>query len=959
MKWRKGAAVIAFFLAWGASGAIVRGDSARPAATRGRLTHVLPSGRIVSPVGTVAGSPNFVTGVAEFGDGVAVLNNGATRTQMVTVYSGKTLRRVAHFIAYKKSGKTPAPGLPSAVLDRQSFFQGLAAGPDNRLYVAGGVSDNVAALALQGGNPRVLRSYPLHWQPFPRNQYPYRYQGRHDGKTRHFYPDAVAVGPRGRHLYVTGMLSNSLARIDLATGRTQYRNIGPYPFALTFADSGRRLVVSLWGGNAVAVVHPATMRLLGTVRVGPPTGPGNMRAGVHPTALAAVPGGPDVLVALANIDRIARVDTRSLKTVGYLDDSPYPGAPPGSYPDGLAVGRWARLPGGLAHPHGQLYNPDGPAAAKGSGASAWQSRPRRHAADTAAGMIFVANAGNNDVAVFDPASGKLLGLIPTGWYPTALTVAHNALYIASAKGLGSGPNIEHQWVGDMMHGLIQKVNLADIPAHLSAWTKEALQNDGFSPAQRTARQDKDGRATAFLRDHIRYVVFILRENKTFDEDFGDYRRAGDWADPHLGLYGERELPNLYHMADRYTLFANFMADGEVTAQGHQWTTAASDSDFVQRTWPEYYSGRGLVANPGWTQSLVPGKATGTGGLPLGIDNPYAIYQNLSALGAWSNPWISYPQRLFLFDDLLEHHVSFEDFGEFVSRSQAGEISSAMKKHLATSFPGWDRMILDTRRANLAIRWLKAHPRSRFPHFLYIWLPDDHTAGRSPCYYTPDYYVADNDLATARFIHYLSTTPEWKQMVVFLTEDDAQSGADHIDAHRTFALAIGPWVKKGHLETQLFSQVNILKTTEAILGLPPLSQWDQNARVFSGIWTEHPDFSPLRVLPGRVGAAFNAGECSDYTLLRREAGAAGHSLTPRWMRWYKKHRTSHGAGLPAPASEESYSPTALLKVEGPEQMKQEWIAARGIRPYEREMAYLKAYAQKRHAPLAAFLGTDRD
>ncbi len=935
MKWRKGAVVIAFFLAWGPSGAMVLGDSARPAKTRGRLTHVLPSGRIVSPVGMVTGCPNFVTGVAPIGESVAVLNNGATRTRMVTVYSGKTLRRVAHFIAYKKSGKTPAPGLPSAVLGRQSFFQGLAAGPNNRLYVAGGVSDNVAALALQDGHPRVLRRYPLHWHPFPRDQYPYRYQGRHDGKTRHFYPDAVAVGPGGRHLYVTGMLSNSLARIDLATGRTQYRNIGPYPFALTFADGGRRLAVSLWGGNAVAVVDPATMRLLGTVRVGPPTGPGNTRAGVHPTALAAISGTSDVLVALANIDRIARVDTRALKTLGYLDDSPYPGAPPGSYPDGLAVGRWDSLPGGLTHPHGQLSKPDGPTA------------------------VFVANAGNNDVAVFDLATGKALGLIPTGWYPTALTVAHHALYIASAKGLGSGPNIEHQWVGDMMHGLIQKVDLTDIPAHLSAWTKEALENDGFSTAQRAARQEKDGRTTAFLRDHIHYVVFILRENKTFDEDLGDYRRAGDWADPHLDLYGEKELPNLYHMADRYTLFVNFMADGEVTAQGHQWTTAASDSDFVQRTWPEYYSGRGLVANPGWTQSLIPGRATGTGGLPLGIDNPYAIYQNLSALGAWSNPWISYPQRLFLFDDLLEHHVSFEDFGEFVSRSQTGDISPAMERHLATSFPGWDRMILDTRRANLAIRWLKAHPGSRFPHFLYIWLPDDHTAGRSPCYYTPNYYVADNDLATARFIHYLSTTPEWKQMVVFLTEDDAQSGADHIDAHRTFALAIGPWVKKGHLETQPYSQVNLLKTTEAVLGLPPLSQWDQNARVLSGIWTEQPDFSPLRVLPRRVDAAFNAGECSDYTLLRREAGATGHRLTPRWMRWYKKHRSSHGAGLPAPANDAAYSPTALLKVEGPEQMKQEWIAARGVEAYDREMAYLKAYAQKHHAPLAAFLGTDGD
>ncbi len=882
------------------------------AADRGMVTHVLPTGRIVSPVGMVNGSPNFVTQVVPFGKDVAVLNDGATRTQAVTLYAGKTLQRVAHFVAYRKNGDKAATGLPNATLGHQSFFQGLAVGPDQHLYAAGGFSGNVVALALKDGKPQVLRRYPLRWQPFPHTQYPYRYQGHHLGKTRLFYPDAVVAGPRGQHLYVTGMLANSLARIDLATGKTDYLNIGPYPSALAFADGGRRLVASLWGGNAVAVVDPRTMHLLGTVRVGPPTGPGNTQAGVHPAALAAVAGSPDVLVALANVDRIARVDTRTLKNLGYLVDSPYPGAPPGSYPDGLAV---------------------------------------------AGGRLFVANAGNNDVAVFDLASGKPMGLIPTGWYPAALAVAHNALYIVAAKGLGSGPNVEHQWVGNMMDGLVQKVDLAGIATYLPSWTQKALQNNGFTPTQRAARHAADARSEAFLHRHIHYVVFILRENKTFDEDFGDYPRAGAWADPHLDLYGAKELPNLYHLADRYTLFVNFMADGEVTAQGHQWTTAASDSDFVQRTWPEYYSDRGLVANPGWTQSLIPGGATGTGGIPLGVDNPYAIYKNLSALGQWSNPWISYPQRLFIFNDLLEHHVSFEDFGEFVSRAEAGDISLAMKQHLATGFPGWDRMVLDSYRAKMAIQWLRAHPGRQFPHFIYIWLPDDHTAGRSPCYYTPDYYVANNDLATAQFIHYLSTTPEWKHMVVFLTEDDAQSGADHINAHRTFALAMGPWVKKGYLEASPYSQVNILKTTEAIFRLPPLSQWDQNAWVFSGIWTGHPDFSPLRVLPGQVRLTFNAGKCANYTLLRREAGESGHYLNPDWMHWYNHHQVSHGAGLPAPVRKAAYTPTTLLKVPGPEQMKQEWIAARGVGSYRREMAYLKTYANEHHAPLAAYQAGD--
>jgi hypothetical protein len=391
-----------------------------------------------------------------------------------------------------------------------------------------------------------------------------------------------------------------------------------------------------------------------------------------------------------------------------------------------------------------------------------------------------------------------------------------------------------------------------------------------------------------------------------------------------------------------------MADGEVTAQGHQWTTAASDSDFVQRTWPEYYSGRGFVANPGWTQSLVPGGASGTGGLSLGADNPYAIYENLSVLGKWSNPWVSYPARLFLFNDLLHHHVSFEDFGEFVSRARSGALSPAMKAHLATSFPGWDRMLLDTTRTRLAIHWLKAHPGRAFPHFIYIWLPDDHTAGRAPCYYSPNYYVANNDLATAQFIHYLSTTPQWRHMVVFLTEDDAQSGADHINAHRTFALALGPWVKKGLLDTHRYSQVNILKTTEAILHLPPLSQWDQNAAVFSGIWTYHPDFAKTQVSPIRVPVRFNAGVCTHYTLLRREAGASGHILSPQW---YKAHIDTHDPH--PPTARNTYTPTTLLKVPGPVQMRQEWLAAKGRLAYYAAMRTLARLRRAHGAPLAAY------
>lgn len=914
------------------------------AQNKANYTAILPTGRSATPVGTINGTPNFPTMVAAYGDDVAVLANGATPFQTITFYDGKTLQRIDRLAAFSKVAPAQAmafatPGgsgiainpqhagaagvvyvpeedaslktaqakaslaaesnpkvISTSVLSHSDFFQGLAAGPDGTFYATGGNSDQAVALRNIQGKITVIHQYSLQWQAFPKDQYPYQYQGNHQKKYL-FYPDSVVVGPENKHLYVTGMLANSLARINIATGKTEYVNVGAYPFAVTLADSGQHLVVSDWAGNGVVVLNRQSMQVLGEIPTGPAVGSSTVAAGVHPTAMVAVPNSPNVFVADANIDKVVEVDTKNLRPLQVIDDSPYPDAPPGSYPDGLAV---------------------------------------------ADGRLYVANAGNNDVAVYDIHTGKRLGLIPTAWYPTSLSIANDALYISCAKGLGSGPNLQSQWIGNMMHGVIQKVALKDIPAHLAEWTKTALHNDGFTLEQRNVRNKENVETTAYLRKHIHYVVFILRENKTFDEDLGDYKPAGKWADPHFDLYNQKELPNLYNLAGHYALLANFMADGEVTAQGHQWTDGASDSDVVQRLWPEYYSNRGLLwnAGPGGTSSLKPKAA--------GAHNPYVIYQ---PLGDHTNPWISYPEKLYLFNDLLQHHVSFEDFGENVTRRRDGVIRAGLLQHMDVRYPYWNRMILDTDREKLAEQWLKSHPGAKFPHFIYIWLPDDHTAGLSPCYYTPDYYVANNDYATAKFIHYLSTTPQWKHMAIFLSEDDAQSGADHINGHRTLALVISPWVRKGMLNTQLDSQVNIVKTIEATLDLPPMSQWDANASVIGDIWTDHPDFAPTpAVLPIQVPVSFNAGKCSNRTLLRREAGATGHILTAKWL---KAHTDPHGQHLAPVSTESAYTPTSLLKVSGPEQLKQEWIASKGVKSYEHFMAYLHHYAQVHGTTIASY------
>ena len=861
---------------------------------------VLPSGRTLTPVGALAPTANFPVRVLPLGGTLAVLETGASHEQHVELFEpGPRPQRIARFDASERmrtasAGATVAQGRRGDAagqgarrLQHQSLFQGMAASPDGRmLFVAGGDSDDLLALRRDGDRLLPQRRYPLHWQDFPSTEYPYQYAGNWQ-QARHFYPDGVALDPAGRYAYVTGMLSNSLARVDLASGRVRYLHVGSYPYGVVLADRGRRLVVSNWGGNGVTVVDPAAWKVLGHIATGPALGPRSAAAGVHPTAMVAEPDSARVWVADTNVDRIVAVDTRSLRAVRVLDDSPYKAAAPGAMPDALAI---------------------------------------------AGSRLFVANAGDNDVAVYQLPGGRRVALIPTGWAPGDLAVHHGMLDIVSTKGLGSGPNLQRQWVGSFMHGLLQQVPLRDIDAHAAQWTRQALADAGMAPAQRARLRQANRLATRWLRAHIHHVVFILRENKTFDEELGRYAPAGSRADPALALYGPRELPNLFALARGGALFTDFYADGEVTSQGHQWTTAGADSDFIERTWPLYYSNRGYIANSGWTQSLAPDARD--------AHDPFAIYTDLSQLAHWSNPWVGYPSRRFLFDQLLAHGVSFEDFGEFASRDRSGSIAPAMRAHLAVDYPAWDREVFDTDRARLFEHWLQGHA---LPTVTYLWLPDDHTAGSAACMPSPDTYVADNDQATARVIRALSRSPQWSSTLVLLTEDDAQSGADHVDAHRTFALAYGPWVAPGRLVGAHLSQVDLLRTIEAVAGVPPMSQWDQGASVLDGIWRQRADPAPFAVRPLQLRATRNPGTCKPGSPFR------GLPVT---------HADAHLAQL-APRGDQRFGTTTLLKVDGPEQMRQIWLASRGPQAYARMLAHVHQLSRSEHRPLASLMAASDD
>lgn len=888
-------------------------------------THKLPTGRLISPVGLLSATESFPTNVEIYKDYAIVLTNPSKKIQKIKLYDRKSLKPVAVLEAfegqpdlpylgpvvqyseqpniYKKNyatsliyadsiARVPDSKVPTTVIRSQSFFQGLAVSKNGTIYAAGGVTGNILAVKYIKGRLKAVRSYRLKWQRFPKNQYPYEYQGHQNIKPYLFYPDYVVLSNNQKYIYATGLLSNSIAKINLKTGAVKYANAGPYPFAASFADNGKRLIVSDWGGDEVRVFNPS-LKYLGKVSFDKNPMPSS---GMHPTAIASVPDSSLSLIAASNNDRIFVVDTANLKIVKIIHISPYKHPPYGSYPDGITVS-------------GKYF--------------------------------FVANAGNNDVEVFNLPNYKSAGLIPTAWYPTSLTSTGKSIFITDAKGLGAGPNLEYQWIGSFMRGAVQKVKINYFLKNKNYLTRLSLKDDGFTHKQKDARKEKEEAGIKFLRKHIKHIVFILRENKTFDEDFGDYRRAGKWAAPHLDLYNRKELPNLYKLANKYALFVNFYADGEVTAQGHEWTTGASDSDYVQRVWPENYSGRGLMYPQGRTL-LMPAKPDKEDTFlnPSYIGNRLMKKLNVHL----TNIWISYPYKLYLFNDMLAHHITFADFGEFVAHTRINGINRQMETHVVSEYPGWNRDILDTTRAKLFINWAKKRLKeNKFPDFTYIWLPDDHTAGLAPCYYTPQYYVANNDQATGKILSFLSRSKIWKNTLVFLTEDDAQSGADHISAHRTLALMMGPYIKKDVLVKRRYSQISIVKTIEAVFNLPPMSQWDANAKVIINGYTKKPDYKPYKYAKLTVKKRLNPGICSNIQKLRLKLGAKPPKKIKNVTNIKRKNL---------------YTPTALLKVSGFQQFKQEWIGVKGIKSYRKVLSYIKTLAEKRKAPVGHFIGLGR-
>ena len=665
-------------------------------------------------------------------------------------------------------------------LPQAAAFVGLAfSGLGTSLYASGGNTDVVYRYRWSDDSARLADSIIL----APRQPHA---DGTH-------YPAGLALSPDGRTLYVAENLADSLAVIDLSAGAVVQRlATGRYPYGVAVAPDGSVFVTN-WGASSVSVFGPATGGRLNAGTFAP--------AGRHPSALILNRTGTRAFVASGSTDRVTVLDTRTHATVATLVDPPPSGPDEGTTPNALAL------------------SDDGT-------------------------RLFAAEADANAVAAFDlrPATAdvpqatgddRLAGRIPVGWYPTALAVVHDTLLVANGKGAGTGPNpdgpqpsgarVRHGGDPDTSYTLGQiRGSLSILPAprsglDLGALTARVVRANGWDSTHSAGR----------TYPPFTHVIYILKENRTYDQVLGDLPTAD--GDTSLVLFGRSVTPNHHALAERFGIFDRFFVNAEVSADGHNWSMAAYATDYTQKTTPANYDGGGRTYDyEGENRNQIPEEDAAE------------------------------PAQGYLWDLARRAGISFANFGEFsieVTDSSGGKHYRGTKPFLAAHtdprYAAFDMAIPDQRRMDV---WLDAlHgwvSQGSMPALQIIHLPRDHTAGASAGMQTPRAMVADNDLALGRLVEGLSRSPFWKNTVVFVMEDDAQNGPDHVDSHRSPLLVISAYGRGGVFH-RFTNTTDALRTMEEILKLDALSQFDNYGHPLRDIWRDAPDTTPYVALTPTV------------------------------------------------------------------------------------------------------------
>jgi len=615
----------------------------------------------------------------------------------------------------------------------------------------------------------------------------------------------LAHHPTKDVLFAASRTANQVVVFDTATRRLVGRiPTEQNPYDVAVSPNGKTLYCSNWGSDTVTVIDTETLQVISTIDVGD-----------NPNDIALT-GDGCLFVCCSNENTVAVVDTSEGRAVETIVTSLYPRAPEGSTPNALAF-------------------------------------------DPSETTLYVANADNNNVCVVDvaePGESTVLGFLPAGWYPSAVAVEPKGkkLYIGNGKGVASyasplGPNAPRKLATDPSHSVksLMKgtVNIVDIPRYrqeLRALTKQAYKNCPYNDDMLAAARPPTTGPSIVPRkvgqgSPIKHVIYIIKENRTYDQVFGDLPQGN--GDSGLTLFGRKITPNHHAIAEQFVLFDNLYCDAEVSWDGHQWSNAAYATDFTEKYWPATYAGRS--------------------------DAPISM--------------ATIPHSGYIWDQCFRKGLTYRSYGEFAERAKEGKphwtqrpanslgspmgeggvmepivpVIGALHGHIAPRYLCWDAR--DYENAEEFIREFDEYeknyesrdPAKRLPNFIVMALPEDHTHGTRPGSPTPRACVASNDYGLGMIVDRVSHSKYWPEVAIFAIEDDAQDGPDHVDARRTVGLVASPYCRRGIVDSTLYTTSSMLRTIELLLGLQPMSQYDAAATPMYAAFSDTPDLASYTLI----------------------------------------------------------------------------------------------------------------
>ena len=599
-------------------------------------------------------------------------------------------------------------------------------------------------------------------------------------------PTGIEVDDAGKRLYAVTKENNSLYIFDLRTNKLVNKvNLGSEAYDCLLSPDKTKLYISLWGADKLAIYDIKAQKITSEILTEN-----------HPNEIIQNRTGKYLFVANASDNSVSVIDAKARKVIEVISTALYPTRLSGSTTNGLALSEDEKT-------------------------------------------LYVANADNNCLAVFNvsnPGKSSSKGFIPTGWYPTNVRVAGKKIFVSNGKGftsmanpdgpqpfkktddsgvhIGISAQKEVQYIGGLFKGTL---SIIDQPTdtQLQSFSKQVYANTPYNKQTEVMSKGLANNPVPNVqggKSPIKYVFYVIKENRTYDQVFGDIKEGN--GDPNLCLFPEKVTPNHHALAREFVLLDNFYVDSEVSADGHNWSMAAYATDYTEKTWPTSYGSRGGTYD----------------------------YEG--------SRQIAYPRDGYIWDYAKRAGISYRSYGAFVTKD--GPTTKSLIGHTAEKYPSYNLDIKDIDRiAAFKLDFDSLLAINAVAQFNTIRLGNDHTSGQRIGKLTPTAHVADNDLALGLLVEHISNSSIWKESAIFVLEDDAQNGPDHIDAHRSPAFVISPYIKRNSVNSSMFSTSGMLRTIELILGLPPMSQYDAAAVPFSDCFTTKPDFKPYRVRPANV------------------------------------------------------------------------------------------------------------